>query len=225
MEIIIWFLSLEFENKQRVKDPKKPVSFDPGIRKYGTSYNPEDGSMMYGYRWMTLIMSLCLGYDKMQSELTKLQGKERQKMHASMICVRKRIHNLKKEMRFKIAKHLVENYDIVIMPKLDTKTMTVKATRKLTTKVSRQLAMTNHCEFFDLVKRKCEELGKIFLHVKEPFTSQTCPCCGKLSKNDEVFVCHSCGFTHDRDIVGALNIFLRSVRREAPEVPRRRRAG
>jgi len=44
-------------------------------------------------------------------------------------------------------------------------------------------------------------------------TSSTCPRCGaKLVYNHRLAVCPRCGFKADRDVVGALNIYLRTLR-------------
>jgi len=45
------------------------------------------------------------------------------------------------------------------------------------------------------------------------YTSQTCPVCRKVSKENrrgEVFKCIACGYTGDSDTVGALNILLKT---------------
>ena len=213
-------LSIKSKCEEKVKKINKPVSCDPGVRKFLVTYSPDaqEGSTMYGVRWASVVFPLALQHDTMQSKASKMGGgKAKRSLLKAMVRVRKKIHNLKREMRFQVANDIVKHHDLVMMPKLDSGKLTIKKTRKLTTKVSRTLLMAGHCEFFDLLKRKCFERGKIFLHVSEHYTSQTCPCCGKLSKCNETFHCRACEFTHDRDVVGALNIFLRSLRTEAPE--------
>lgn len=45
-------------------------------------------------------------------------------------------------------------------------------------------------------------------------TSTMCPNCGaKLSYNHRLAICRRCGFVADRDTVGAVNIYLRVLRR------------
>ena len=74
------------------------------------------------------------------------------------------------------------------------------------------MLQAGHSKFFDTLKDKCWENGSHFLHVKEDYTSQTCPCCGTLNKCNEFFKCKNCSFSHDRDIIGSLNIMLKAVR-------------
>ena len=46
----------------------------------------------------------------------------------------------------------------------------------------------------------------------EPYTSQTCPICGKRHKTStRVYKCKDCGFIYDRDGVGAINIYCENV--------------
>ena len=98
------------------------------------------------------------------------------------------------------------------MPKLDTGKLSQKQTRRLRTKTVRAMLNAGHSTFFKCIKEKCWEHGSKFLHVKEDYTSQTCPCCGHLNKCNEVYKCKDCEFHHDRDLVGALNILLKAVR-------------
>ena len=203
----------------RVKNITQVGSGDPGIRKFLTTYSPEQGSLMYGVRWVENIMPLSLLHDSLQSKLATQRGKERTKTHDKMVRLRKRIFNLKTEMHHKTASDLTNNFDLIMIPKLESGKLTLRRRRRLTTKTARALLTAGHCRFLEHLKMKCLERGKIFMQVSEHYTSKTCPCCGTLSTCNETFRCRSCNFVHDRDVVGALNIFLRSVRDEAPIKP------
>jgi len=55
--------------------------------------------------------------------------------------------------------------------------------------------------------------------VDPSYTSQTCPRCGHVSKENrpdhgERFVCQSCGYEEHADIVGAINIALRVLAKD-----------
>ena len=118
------------------------------------------------------------------------------------------------------ANFITKKYDLVLMPKLETKKLSEKATRRLKTKTEkRQLKIClfsmlslGHSELFRHVKEKSCERGVKFLHVEESYTSQTCPGCGHRHKtSSETYTCTECAFTQDRDIVGALNILLKAL--------------
>ena len=49
-------------------------------------------------------------------------------------------------------------------------------------------------------------------YINPQYTSQRCPCCGKLNKvRDRKYVCKACGFNTHRDRLGAINIMLAPV--------------
>ena len=58
--------------------------------------------------------------------------------------------------------------------------------------------------------------GGLVVAVPAQYTSQTCPCCGHVSKDNRKtqahFECVECGYTNNADIVGALNILERGHR-------------
>lgn len=66
----------------------------------------------------------------------------------------------------------------------------------------------------DRIIHKAEE-NRVRLHYVDPaYTSQTCPQCNTVSRNNrsnELFCCVGCGFTSDADLVGARNILARHL--------------
>lgn len=196
-----YFLIVYYTCKQRKsvsKEYTNPVSIDPGIRKFMTTYSLNE-SYLIGNRWSTKIMELLLQLDK-EKDIRKQRR------------LRKRIYYLKKEMHDQTANLLCKSYDLILMPKLDTKGLSACKSRRLRTKTVRQMMNAGHSKFFTRLKEKCWEHGCRFLEVKEHYTSQTCPCCGTLNKCNETYTCKECKFKHDRDMVGALNILLKAVR-------------
>lgn len=191
------------------KEYANPVAVDPGLRKFLTTYAPNDReSFMMGNRWATTIMNKLVLLDNLYS----MRAKGDRSKAIQIKRLRKDVFYLKKELRDQCSNFLTKRYDVVLMPKLETGKLCIKANRRLTTKTARSLLQAGHCQFFNSLKMKCLERGVRFLEVKEHYTSQTCPCCGCLNKCNEVYVCTSCSFKHDRDVVGALNIFLKAVR-------------
>jgi len=199
---------------------ENPASVDPGVRKFLTTYAPNSReSYILGNRWSTRMMAHLFTLDKLYSNLTKENDHvTKKKLKAEIKRKRKHVFNLKKEMRDQCANFLSKRYDLVMMPKLDSGNLCIKDNRRLKTKTVRNLMNACHAKFFDTLKDKCWENGTKFLHVREEYTSQTCPCCGTLNKCDEVYKCAQCTFCQDRDIVGAFNIMLKGVREYNPSV-------
>ena len=217
-----FFLVIPYICKPK-KPPSKcnnPVAIDPGVRKFLTSYAPNSQeSFMFGNRWATIITEHCIKLDKLYSILSKEQNlKEKDKIKKEIKYKRKKISNLKQELKFQCASFISKRYDLVMFPKLEAGKLCIKGNRKLTTKTVRSFLNAGHCKFFDILKDKCWQNGSRFLHVREEYTSQTCPQCGHLHKCDEVYKCKHCHFQHDRDIVGAFNIMLKGVRNTKPKV-------
>lgn len=83
-------------------------------------------------------------------------------------------------------------------------------------KLSNQM-INNYWSFDKLYKKlenKSEEYGIKLTKIDEAYSSRTCPKCLNNHEdncNDRVFKCVSCGYTSDRDIVGATNIFTKGM--------------
>jgi putative transposase len=58
--------------------------------------------------------------------------------------------------------------------------------------------------------------GGMLLAVPAHHTSQTCPCCGHVSKDNRQtqakFLCVGCGYVNRADVVGAINVLERGHR-------------
>jgi putative transposase len=61
-----------------------------------------------------------------------------------------------------------------------------------------------------MLSYKCADAGVPVIYVSPDFTSQRCPRCGTIHKNNRrtqaLFRCVNCGFQHNADIVAALNL-------------------
>ena len=63
--------------------------------------------------------------------------------------------------------------------------------------------------------------GYDFVEVEPDYTSQTCPVCSCLDKNNrngKIFKCVCCGYTEDADYVGSLNIKVRPDDKEIQDI-------
>jgi IS605 OrfB family transposase len=70
---------------------------------------------------------------------------------------------------------------------------------------------------------KAKIAGVLVKLVDSRYTSQTCPCCGFVSKHNRVsqssFVCQVCGFASNADLTGAINIAQRAFVNEPIVLP------
>jgi len=70
-----------------------------------------------------------------------------------------------------------------------------------------------YCQVIEAIHQKCQENRVHLVTVEPAYTSQTCPSCGKVSRNNrkaEKFKCIDCMYSQDADTVGALNILTKA---------------
>ena len=87
--------------------------------------------------------------------------------------IRLKIRNLIDELHHKIARFLVDNFDIILLPTFETSQMAVRKSRKIRAKSVRQMLTLSHCRFKQFLKHKAFETGKTVLDVNEAYTSKT----------------------------------------------------
>ncbi|MEM9769995.1 MAG: transposase [Cyanobacteria bacterium P01_D01_bin.73] len=133
---------------------------------------------------------------KLKHALGRHNAIARRKLRYANHCVTKRIAN------WCIAQDVGTLYfgDVFNIPKGRKKgeTRKLQSKRNALWEVGRQR---------DLLQQKLEEHGATLSLQSERYTSQTCPKCGARRKpRGRLYVCRSCGWTGDRDGVGAANI-------------------
>jgi IS605 OrfB family transposase len=72
-----------------------------------------------------------------------------------------------------------------------------------------------YCQVIEVLKQKAQENRVHLVAVAPAYTSQTCPSCETASKGNrkaEKFCCINCGYSHDADTVGAINILVKALR-------------
>lgn len=71
-------------------------------------------------------------------------------------------------------------------------------------------------EFRRQLEYKMAWAGGLFIAVPAHHTSQTCPCCGHVAKENRLtqakFLCVDCGHAENADVVGAINVLERGQR-------------
>jgi transposase len=79
-----------------------------------------------------------------------------------------------------------------------------------------------------MLEYKSDHAGIVFEEVNEAYTTQTCSCCGCISRDSpkgraglgiREWICGECGVTHDRDVNAARNILAAGHRRLAVGIP------
>lgn len=179
-------------------------SIDPGLKTFLTIYNPEKECMKIMNRDDTPKLSRLINKKISLEKLnhTKLIKK-------AMLRNNKRIYNNVKELHYKSARLLCENYDNIYLGKLSTQSIVKGSLSKFDKHFAHALS---HFTFSRILDMKCKEFGKRLYYVDESYTSMTCGCCGSLYdvKCSRLYNCPSCLNVYDRDMNAARNILIKN---------------
>jgi len=206
-----WFLSVPQKIETRVAENQgRVVALDPGVRTFQTFYS-EFIAGHIGYDDFGRIARLCFYLDDLISRTSKAKSRAKRRIQAAQARMRKKIKNLIKEIHFKTARFLVDNFDVVLLPTFETSQMAGKKNRKLRSKTVRAMLTWSHYQFKVRLKNKALEFGKKVIDVCEAYTSKTVSWTGELKKVGGSRVIEAGGIKMDRDLNGARGIFLRSL--------------
>jgi putative transposase len=194
------------ENQGRV------VALDPGVRSFMTLFSETSFGWLGQYD-IGRIQRLCYYLDDLISRTYKTNAKKRYRMRKAADKIRFKIKNLVDELHHKIARFLVDNFDIILLPTFETSQMAIKKSRKIRAKSVRQMLTLSHYRFKQFLKHKAFETGKLVLDVNEAYTSKTVSWTGEIIQNlgGRKKIKSSDGRVMDRDLNGGRGIFLRSL--------------
>ena len=139
----------------------------------------------------------------------KLRFKKRNFQRA-ILRIRNRIKDLVSEMHHKVSLFLVQNFDIILLPKFETQQMVTKNSRKLNSKSARNMMTFSFYKFSQILKRKAKKYRKVVLDCTEEYTSKTVSWNGEIKdKLGSARWITSEGITMDRDYNGARGVMLK----------------
>jgi len=111
-----------------------------------------------------------------------------------------------------IAKETVREADLVVVEQLNNLNESSKLRGRLSRNMRSSVGSWNCAYWLMRLEQQCEGNRVSFRTVSSWYTSQTCPACGHVdgeNRSGEVFLCRSCGFSGNADIVAARNILDR----------------
>jgi putative transposase len=219
----------------------KLVAIDPGMRTFGTCYDPDgvitewaEGSAPSG-RWkgkgeargkpvthLVVLFRLNRKAGRIEARAAHIGGRKKRRLTAAAARIRKRSIDLVNELHRKFARWLCTNYEVVLLPKFDTRSIvrkrsdkTGKWTRKIGRKTAGSAMRLAHYKFRNFLMHKATEFPGTRIELcDEQYTSKTCGMCGQLNETlgaSKVFQCagSECKYAADRDHNAARNILLR----------------
>ena len=208
-----YHLAVPVEAQRRVSETQgRVVALDPGIRSFLTWFSEYDAGHI-GKGDFGRIQRLCAHLDNLLSRTSQVNHQRRRNMYKAADRLRVRIRNLVDELHHKAARFLVDNYDVILIPRFVSSDMVRRGARRLRKKSVRSLLTFAHYRFRSFLGWKAWQMGKMVLVVNEAYTSKTCSWSGEIIDNlgGRKVVTGSDGVRLDRDINGARGIFLRAL--------------
>ena len=217
------------KEKLNTEAPYSTVSIDPGVRTFHTFYNPEGEVGKIGDGLATKLMKMQEKISDITSKISKTNTsnnddtyeenkKKRQRMRKQCAWLKTKARNIVNDHHWKAASYYCKNYENIIIPKLDVKSLQklIKKTFNLKkgSKMIQKMMILAHCRMVDILIYKAQQYRRNVFVVDEHYTSKTCGGCGalhpKLGKS-EVYDCRYCHKKFDRDVNGARNILIKTL--------------
>ena len=189
----------------------RSVSIDPGVITPLTCYDPTGKIIKIGTGCLTRLFRLFHHKNKLQGLMAKTTKHSiRYKYKKAILRLSQKIKNLVTDSHRQISLWLCQNYNIILIPKMNFHNF-----KKMTKRTKTKMALWNHCSFVDKLIDKSKEFKNCSVRVvQEDYTSKTCGNCGFIKEDlgrARTFNCNKCLVSMDRDTCGSRNILLKYV--------------
>ncbi|MCP5162733.1 MAG: IS200/IS605 family element transposase accessory protein TnpB [Hahellaceae bacterium] len=212
-----WYISIQTERE--IDAPVHPstaiVGIDMGIARFATlsdgsyfaplnSFKRQEIALAKAQRAMSRKQKFSHNWKKAKARI--------QKIHA-------RIGNTRRDYLHKTTATISQNHAMIVIEDLQVKNMSKSAKGTIEAKgrsvkaksgLNRSILDQGWFEFRRQLEYKQEWLGGSVIAVNPRNTSRTCPCCGRIAKENRTtqakFECVECGYANNADLVGAMNI-------------------
>ena len=199
----------------------KVVAIDPGLRTFGTCYDPSGAITEWasGGGHLVVLYRLNRKASRLERRAAGTSGRHSRRLAAVAARLRKRATDLVNELHRSFARWLCLNHDLVLLPKFSTRSIVRKRDertgrwkRKIGKKSAGSAMRLAHYKFRNVLIHKAAEFGTRVEICDEQYTSKTCGVCGTLNEGlgaSKTFECKACGCVADRDHNAARNILIR----------------
>ncbi|MDO8040379.1 transposase [Janthinobacterium sp. SUN137] len=218
-----WFISIQ---TRREVDPVVPIAtsavgIDVGIARFATL---SDGSFIAPLNSFKRHQQRLARYQRRMGRKVKFSNNWR-KAVAKVQRIHTCIANARKDFLHKATAAISQHHALVCIEDLQVRNMSKSSKGSVAQpgKRVRQKAALNRSildqgwgEFRRQLNYKMEWSGGMLLAVPPHHTSQTCPACRHVSKDNRQtqakFLCVNCGYANHADVVGAANVLERGHR-------------
>ena len=218
-----WFVSIQTQ-RDVVAEPSKAssaIGIDVGIARFATLSDAQSIAPLNSFKKHQQRLAR---YQRRMSRKEKFSSNWK-KAKAKVQKIHTDIANARKDFLHKTTTVISKNHALVCIEDLQVRNMSKssKGNSEQHGKRVRQKAGLNRAildqgwgEFRRQLEYKMLWIGGILLAVPPHNTSRTCPCCHHISKENRLtqaeFLCVSCGYENNADVVGAINILERGHR-------------
>lgn len=229
-----WFIQVQqhIELNPEIQGKVRCVGVDPGVRTFATCYSEKEALIAGDNVAKTKLFPLMKQVDSLISQKQKILNTQKgvkfpdmpQWARDRIIHFNREIDRLKckkddivLDLHNRLAFELVSNYDVVFLPTFETRGMVTRKDKKVRTirrNTCRQMLDLNHYPFKIRLEWYAKKYGKHVVDCNEAYTSKTRSWNGTIDeKLGSSKMIKGEGFTVDRDINGARNIFLKCLTR------------
>lgn len=212
-----WYVSIQTEREvdQPVPQATSTVGIDMGIARFATL---SDGAFLAPLNSFRKHEQRLARYQRAMSRKVKFSSNWK-KAKARVQKIHARIGNIRRDYLHKATNTISKNHAVVFVEDLKIRNMSKSAAgtieapgRNVSAKSGLNKAILDQgwFEFRRQLEYKLTWNGGQLIAVPPQYTSQTCPCCGHVSRDNRQtqakFGCVDCGFAENADLVGAINI-------------------
>ena len=218
-----WFVSIQTQREveQTLPTATTAIGIDVGIARFATM---SDGNFVAPLNSFKKHQQRLARYQRRMSRKVKFSNNWK-KAKAKVRKIHASIANARKDFLHKTTTTISQNHALVCIEDLQVRNMSrsskgnsEKHGKKVAQKsgLNRSILDQGWGEFRRQLAYKVQWHGGILLAVLPHHTSQTCPCCGHVSKDNRQtqakFLCVDCVYENHADVVGAINVLERGYR-------------
>jgi putative transposase len=200
-----WYISFSCEMEVHPPIPEfsqdRCIGIDLGLEFFATL---STGDTIANPRWLKQELSH-LRYLSRQLSKKERKSKNWLKSLAKLRAFHKRVRDKRADFLHKLSTQLVKSHDLIGVESLCVRSMLTEAVSHL----ARAIGDAGWRQFLQMLKYKCEHLGKKLVEVGQFFpSSQLCSSCGsrqKMELQTRIYAC-PCGLSLHRDHNSALNL-------------------
>ena len=211
-----WFVSVLMRREVEQPLPHGPsTGIDVGIARFATL---SDGTFLAPLNSFKKHEQRLAKYQRRMARKTKFSNNWK-KARGRVQRIHSSIANARNDFLHKASTQISKNHAMVCIEDLQVRNMSKSASgtleapgRKVAQKKGLNKAILDQGwgEFRRQLEYKTRWNGGEFVAVPAAYTSQTCPCCGHISRENRqtqtLFACASCGYENNADHVGAINV-------------------